>query len=121
MESRDLRMKSINKKLLISILAGLVGYLVNYFPLPVFGRVEIVFGGICYLLIAICYGPVYGLLAALIAATKPVELWGNPYVFIYMGLEGMVVGWLVGKRWLPLLADLIYWLVLGLPLLLVIY
>jgi signal transduction histidine kinase/CheY-like chemotaxis protein len=114
-------MKSVNKKLLISILAGALGYLANYFPLPVFGRVEIVFGGVCYLLIAICYGPVYGLLAALLAATKPVELWGNPYVFLYMGLEGLFVGQLVRKRWQPLLADLTYWLVLGLPLLLFIY
>jgi signal transduction histidine kinase/CheY-like chemotaxis protein len=119
--SREIRMKSMNKKLLISILAGVLGYLVNHFPLPVFGRVEIVFGGVCYLFIAICYGPVYGLLAALIAATKPVELWGNPYVLTYMGMEGLAVGYLVRKRWQPLLADLLYWLVLGLPLLLVVY
>ncbi len=114
-------MKRVNQKLLISLIVGVLGYLVNCFPMTVFGRVEIVFGGVCYLLIAICYGPVYGLLAALIAAAKPVELWGQPYPFIFMGLEAVVVGWLFRKRWQPFLADLLYWGTLGLPLLILIY
>jgi signal transduction histidine kinase/DNA-binding response OmpR family regulator len=113
--------KRVNKKLLISVIAGLLGYLVNCFPMTVFGRVEIVFGGVCYLLIAICYGPVYGLLAALIAAAKPVELWGQPYPLIFMGLEALAVGWLLRKRWQPFLADLLYWGTVGLPLLILIY
>src|SRR5687767_9202162 len=89
--------------------------------MTVFGRVEIVFGGICYLLTAICYGPVYGLIAALIAATKTIALWGTPYALLFMGMEAFVVGWLVRKRWQPFLADLLYWCTLGLPLLISIY
>ncbi|MBI3651946.1 MAG: response regulator [Acidobacteria bacterium] len=114
-------MKVSHKKLLLTVFVGVLGYAVNHFPLPVFGRVEIVFGGIGYLLIAICYGPRYGLLAALIAASEPVALWHNPYVFLYMGMESLIVGWLVRRRWQPLLADLLYWLLLGLPLLILIY
>jgi signal transduction histidine kinase/DNA-binding response OmpR family regulator len=111
----------LNKKLLISLLAGGLGYLVNCFPMPVYGRVEIVFGGVCYLIIAICYGPVYGLLAASIAATKTIALWGQPYSLIVMSLEALTVGWLVRKRWQPFFAELGYWFTLGLPLLIVFY
>lgn len=115
-------MQNFNKKILISLLAGVLGYAVNCFPMPVFGRVEIVFGGICYLIIAICYGPVYGLLAATIAATKTITLWGGPPVaLIFMGFEAFIVGWLVGKRWQPFFAELCYWCTIGLPLLIVIY
>jgi signal transduction histidine kinase/DNA-binding response OmpR family regulator len=113
--------KRVNQKLLISLIAGVLGYLVNCFPVTVFGRVQIVFGGVCYLLVAICYGPVYGLIAALMAAAKPVELWGQPYPPIFMGLEALAVGWLLRKRWQPFLADLVYWGTLGLPLLILIY
>lgn len=99
----------------------MLGYLVNSAPLNVFGRVDILFGSICCLLIAICYGPGYGLIAALIAATKPAQMWGHPYALIYLGLEAVVVGWLVRKRWQPFLSDLLYWCVLGLPLLVYLY
>ena len=98
-------MAKLNKKLLISLIAGILGYLVNGYPMAVFGRVEIVFGGVCYLIIAVCYGPVYGLIAALIAATKTIELWGQPYAFLFMGFEALVVGWLIGRRWQAFFAD----------------
>jgi signal transduction histidine kinase/DNA-binding response OmpR family regulator len=114
-------LRNLNKKILISLLAGVLGYLVNCFPMPVFGRVEIVFGGICYLIIAICYGPVYGLLAAAIAASKTIDLWGQPYALIIMSLEAFMVGWLVRKRWQPFFAELCYWCTLGLPLLIITY
>jgi signal transduction histidine kinase/CheY-like chemotaxis protein len=113
--------KELYKKILISLLAGVLGYLVNCFPMPVFGRVEIVFGGVFYLIIAICYGPVFGLIAALMAATKTIDLWGQPYALIFMGFEALTVGWLVRRRWQPFFAELFYWCTLGLPLLIAIY
>jgi signal transduction histidine kinase/CheY-like chemotaxis protein len=113
--------KELNKKVLISLLAGVLGYLLNSFPMPVYGRVVIVFGGILYLIIAICYGPVYGLLAALIAASKTIELWGQPYGLVFMGLEAFAVGWLVRRRWQPFFAELLYTSTLGLLVLIVIY
>jgi signal transduction histidine kinase/CheY-like chemotaxis protein len=113
--------KELYKKILISLIAGALGYLVNCFPMPVFGRVEIVFGGVFYLIIAICYGPVFGLIAALMAATKTIDLWGSPYALIFMGFEALTVGWLVRRRWQPFFAELFYWCTLGLPLLIAIY
>jgi signal transduction histidine kinase/CheY-like chemotaxis protein len=110
-----------SRKLIISVLAGLLGLLVNQFDLTIYSTITMIFGSVLYLLIAIVYGPVYGLLSALIAVSETLRLWGHPYALLYFGLEAVAVGWLT-RRWrmLPTLASALYWGLVGTPLLILI-
>jgi signal transduction histidine kinase/DNA-binding NarL/FixJ family response regulator len=111
-----------SRKLIITVLAGLLGLLVNQFDLTIYSTITMIFGSVFYLLIAIVYGPVYGLLSALIAVSETLRLWGHPYALLYFGLEAVAVGWLT-RRWrmLPALASALYWGLVGTPLLILIF
>ena len=110
------------RRVVLTLAAGAVGCAVNLLPVTVFGPVKVVFGSVLSLLIAIVYGPVYGLAAALIASTSTVRLWGHGYGVLTFGLEALVVGWLVAhRRQSPLWAELRFWAFPGLPLLIWIY
>jgi len=115
-----------SRRLLLSLMAGVLGFAVNWLAVPVFGEgggIKLIFGGIFYLLIAIVYGPVYGLIAALIASSQLAWAWHYhhyaifilAYALIAFGLEAVSVGWLVRRRKHPLFADLLYWGAIGLP------
>ncbi len=104
------------RRLTLSLIAGGLGFLINSFPLPVFGAVQITFGSICGLMIALTYGPWYGLLATIIATSKLVLLWGAPYALLLLSLEAITVGWLVRRRFSPFTADLLFWAGAGIPL-----
>lgn len=104
------------RRITITLIAGGAGFLVNYFPVIVVGRVQVSFGNVFGLLVAIVYGPWYGLVAALIAATKRVMLLQSLYPLLTFGLEVLIIGWLVRRRWSPLVADLFFWIGIGLPL-----
>ena len=68
--------QQISQRFLLTLAAGILGFALNACAVPVFGdlgRGTLIFGGIFYLLIAIAYGPVYGLIAALIASSRAVS------------------------------------------------
>ncbi len=109
------------RKILFTLFVGALGFVVNGFPVSVFGRVQLLFGGIFYLLIAIVYGPVYGLLAAFVASSRTLLLWQTPYAVLYMSVEALAIGWLVKKRLQPFWAALAYWVLIGVPLLILIH
>jgi signal transduction histidine kinase/sensor domain CHASE-containing protein/uncharacterized membrane protein len=105
-----------------AVLLGIAGWLLNLYPVPLSPGTDLVFGGVAYLLAAVALGPGPGFLAAAIASVGTVWLWNHPYAWLIFSLEGAAVGYLShvrGRR--PLVADLLYWLVLGLPLLFVTY
>ena len=97
---------------------GVLGLLLNFFEVPLTPGIELLFGGVAYLLAAAALGPGPGFLAAAIASVRTVWLWNHPWAWLNFGLEGLVVGWLVtrGKR-RPLTADALFWLFIGVPIL----
>lgn len=99
----------------LSLIMGGLGFLVNSFPISVFGSVQIAFGGIFGMLIAISCGPWYGLFAMGIAATQLAMRWESPFPLLMLCLEAITVGWLVRRRLSPFAADLFYWLGIGMP------
>ncbi|MBL9138738.1 MAG: response regulator [Verrucomicrobiales bacterium] len=105
---------------MMTLLLGAGGFLVNRWTLEVYPGIHVFFGGILSTLAAIAFGPRLGLLAAAMASSQTLVLWGHPMAMVVMGLEGLVVGWLTRRRLQPLYADLVYWLVVGAPLTLVI-
>ncbi|HIJ94734.1 MAG TPA: response regulator [Desulfuromonadales bacterium] len=100
--------------LLTLISAGLVG---NYFNFPLFLNIDFIFGSIFALLALQFFGLGRGIVAAALIASYTYLLWNEPYAFIIMTVEVAVVGWLMTRRKVGMvLADTLYWLLVGLPL-----
>ncbi|MDD2310325.1 MAG: cache domain-containing protein [Desulfuromonadaceae bacterium] len=96
------------------IAAGLAG---NYFHYPVFTNIDFIFGSIFAMLALQFFGLGRGILAAAIIAAYTYILWNHPYSIIIMTAEVAVVGWLMERRKMGMvLADTLYWLLLGMPL-----
>jgi signal transduction histidine kinase len=105
-----------------AILLGGLGFLLNMVPLPLSPGVDLVFGGIAVLLAAVALGPMQGLVAGIIAGSRTVWLWGHPWAWLIFSLEGLVVGWLARRNTRrPIVADLLFWLIVGAPLLVLTY
>ncbi|MEI7431854.1 MAG: hypothetical protein WCL27_15495, partial [Betaproteobacteria bacterium] len=111
---------SYGTPLLLALIAtGLAG---NYFKYPIFLNIDFLFGSIFALLALQFLGLGRGILAAALIASYTYVLWNHPYAIIIMTAEVAVVGWLKERRKLELvLADTLYWLVIGLPLVYLFY
>ncbi len=104
---------------LVLIAAGLAG---NYFNFPIFFNINFLFGSIFALLALQFFGLGRGILAAALISGYTYILWNNPYAIIIMTAEVAVVGALTGHRKMGLvLADTLYWLVIGMPLVYLFY
>ncbi len=112
--------KAPNKKsipfLLALIAAGLAG---NYLHLPLFLNIDFLFGSIFALLVLQFCGLGRAILAAAIISSYTVVLYNHhPSALIIMTGEVAAVGWLMERRNMGMvLADTLYWLVIGMPLL----
>ena len=97
---------------------GLLGLLLNFYAVPLSPGTDLLFGGIAALLAAAALGPGPGLFAATLASARTVWLWNHPWAWLIFSAEAFTVGVLV-RRWgvRILIADALYWLFLGVPLL----
>lgn len=101
------------------IAAGLAG---NYFKFPLFLNIDFLFGSIFALLALQLRGLGGGLLAGLVISGYTYVLWNHPYAIVIMTAEVAAVGWLSSRRHMGLvLADTLYWLCLGMPLVYLFY
>lgn len=108
---------SIKRRLMLTILAGLLGIVINQFEIPLLEGTQLRLGGVLYLLIALKYGHFYGLLAALILSSFTAITFSSPFPLFIYGGEALVIGWLVLRRkWKPLVSSLFYWVLIGIPL-----
>lgn len=101
------------------IAAGLAG---NYFSYPVFLNIYFLFGSIFAMLALQFFGLCRGILAAAIIAGYTYILFNHPYAIVIMTAEVTVVGLLMKRRKMGLvLADMLYWLIIGMPLVYLFY
>jgi signal transduction histidine kinase len=99
---------------LILIAAGLTG---NFFNFPIFHGIDFLFGSIFAMLALQFFGLSRGIMAAAIIAAYTYILWNHPFAIILMTAEVAVVGWLMVRRAIGMvLADALYWLIIGMPL-----
>lgn len=104
----------------VTIFLAAAGFGANLMSVPLLDGVDFLFGGIAGLVAARVLGPGRGALVAALAASQTLFIWGHPYAAFLLGLEAFVVG--LAARRLPLVfADLLYWVVLGGPLVWLVY
>ena len=112
-------MKTPSFLLLALIAAGLAG---NHFKYPIFLNIDFLFGSIFSLLALQFFGPTRGIIAAALIAGYTFVLWNHPYAIIIMTAEVAAVAWLTTRHRIGLvLADALYWLFVGMPLVYVLY
>lgn len=109
----------------LSILLGLaaLAWMGNHFSIPLFFGVSFIFGSMAALIAAQLYGPLAGGIVGAIGGAYTYVLWGHPYAALIFTLEGFSVGYLLQQRRIDhlALADAIFWLFAGVPLVLFFY
>lgn len=101
------------------IVAGLAG---NYFKFPLFLNIDFLFGSIFAMLAFQFFGLGRGALAAALIAGYTFILWNHPYAIVILTAEVVVVGGVMQRRKMGMvLADTLYWLIVGMPLVYVLY
>ncbi|HEX9009351.1 MAG TPA: cache domain-containing protein [Holophagaceae bacterium] len=108
--------------ILIALLLGSAGFLVNLLRFEIFFNVDFIFGSVFVMLAILLAGPLAGVIAAAIAGSATFLLWNHPWALLIATAEAACAGWFYSRRsWDLLRADLCYWMVLGAPLVWVAY
>ncbi|MBF0529607.1 MAG: PAS domain S-box protein, partial [Deltaproteobacteria bacterium] len=98
---------------------GLAG---NYFKYQLFFSIDFLFGSIFALLVMQMLGTGPGVVSAFLVSTITYVLWNHPYAIIIMTTEALIVALLTTRRRFSLvMADVIYWCVIGIPLVFLFY
>ena len=113
---------TLQSKVLMTMALGVLSVIGNYFSLPLFFGVDFIFGSIAVMLAVVLLGTVPAVLVAVAGGLYTLILWGHPYALVIFTAEALVVGLLYQRGLRNLvLADLLYWLVIGVPLVLLFY
>ncbi len=102
-----------------ALLVGMLGHALNRLPLELIPGIDILPGVFLVIPAAPLLGPWGAGLAAGIAASLTLPLWGHPWALVVAVAEGLTLGALTRRYW-PLQADGLYWLG-GLPFIIVSY
>ena len=108
-------------RVVATVIAGVLGLALNLARLPNMPEATLQMGGIAGLAAALLFGPRYGVLAALIASLPTVFFSRYPGELAIAALEALAVGLLARRRTTPVIADLVYWVVCGVPLAILTY
>ena len=113
---------SMRHKAVATLALALLAVAGNVLSVPLFFSVVFIFGSVAAMLAVALLGTLPAVLVAAAGGLYTLFLWGHPYALIIFTVEALVVGLLYrrGLRTL-VLADLAYWLVLGVPLVLLFY
>ncbi len=116
-------MISINRKTLaLSAIFAFLAWIGNWLNMPLFYGVDFIFGSTAAMLAAALLGPVAATMIAATGGLYTLVLWNQPYALITFTAEALTVA-LLYRRGLRnlILADLVFWFFLGLPLILLFY
>lgn len=99
------------------ILFGILGFAANWFKLELFFNVDFIFGSIFVLLAIARLGNPAGLTAGLIAGSCTILLWHHPWALVIGIAEAIFVAVALRRHNISLLAaDMLFWLLCGMPL-----
>lgn len=110
-------MKLINKQhLAFAFVLGLLGLLVNLYPIPLFGNQQLIIGNLFFVIVAIFAGPWYALITALLCSAGLYLAWDSWHMFLLFPLEAIWLGFARRRDVYSLFADICFWLLLGMPI-----
>jgi len=110
------------KKILMLISFSVLALAGNYLSIPLFFGVDFLFGSIAVMLAVEFLGIIPAVLVAGVGGLYTLSLWGHPYALIIFSIEAVFVGILYRNRLSNLmLADLAFWLIAGIPMVLFFY
>jgi signal transduction histidine kinase/ActR/RegA family two-component response regulator len=106
------------RRILVTLAAGGAGFALNWYPLRLPGGTAMEFGDVFSLLIALTLGPGYAIVTAVLAEVPVWVLCPGSGVLLMHVLEAGAVGILAQRRFLPLYASAMFWVLVGTPMLL---
>ena len=104
------------RSILFALILGMVGALLNCFPVELAYSISLVIGNLAFILAAAYLRPALTLLCAVICVSPLFIIWGHPFGFLTFGLEALFVSYMRSRGWYLPTADFIYWLLIGIPL-----
>ncbi|MCL2914294.1 diguanylate cyclase [Shewanella corallii] len=104
----------------LSLLFGLIGYLINLYPIPLFANVELIVGNVCLVIVAAIAGPYYALLTALMCATGLYVSWDSLYPFLIFMMEALWLGLAVRRGYYLFYSAIAFWFLIS-PALFMLY
>ena len=108
---------SRSRAALLFVILTALGLGGNSIGLPLFPGVEVVFGSVFSMLALQLLGARAGIASALLASSVTLLLWNHPYAIVVLTAEATAVALLRGdKRFSFVVADALYWCVIGMPL-----
>ncbi|MGM0679129.1 MAG: PAS domain S-box protein [Pseudomonadota bacterium] len=112
----------LRNKLVATVILASLALLGNMIHMPLFYGVDFIFGSVAVILAVSLLGTLPATVVAFIGGLYTLVLWNHPYAMVIFTLEGLVVALLYQRGLRNLvLGDLLYWLVLGAPLVLIFY
>jgi signal transduction histidine kinase len=97
-------------------LLGAAAIVADLFAPVIFAGHTLVLGVVFYWVALRLLGPNRALLVLAAGTITLAFKWGQPYSGSIIALEGLWVGWAWRRRYNPLLADVLFWIVVGTPL-----
>ncbi|MFT5789123.1 MAG: diguanylate cyclase (GGDEF)-like protein [Shewanella sp.] len=104
------------KKLLIASILGLVGFIINLYPMPLFANIQLILGNASYVISAILLGPWYALYTAIITVSGLFMTWDSLHVYLLFPIEAICLGLAKRKDIYSLYASIVFWMIIGMPL-----
>ncbi|MDC0661268.1 ATP-binding protein [Marinobacter sp. SS21] len=126
---RSLTMAGITQRLgltkptlLLTLLLMTLAPLANLAYIPVLYDVYLIFGSVAAMLAVLTLSVPAAVAVAMAGSLVTLSLWGHPYAFVIFSLEALVVGLLHRRyRYNLVVADMVYWLLCGIPLVVIFY
>ena len=105
-----------------TILLSLAAFAGNMANVPLFFGVDLVFGSVAVILAAMLLGTIPAVVVALLGSVYTLMLWGHPYAMVIFTAEALIVALLFRHKGLnPVIADAVFWVVVGAPLVFLFY
>lgn len=119
-----MRLPSEYKKyrdIFIAIALGMAGFLLNTLEFQLGWGLHFIFGNALVLTFARVLRPQWLMLAASISSLRSVFLWNHPWAWLIWTLEAGFIAHFSKKNASPVRIDVLYWLMIGAPLLVISY
>ncbi len=109
------------QRIFLFVALAALSILGNYANVPLFFSVSFIFGSVAALVAVRWLGILPGTLIAAIGGAYTWVLWGHPYAMIIFTFEALLVGLLMRRFEKIALADMLYWIFVGCPLVVLFY